>query len=71
MYLIEQCTYLEQLPNKARSITKVLLDQLGANNAQERGRCLICNGFCQQSLSSTGCAVEDHALGWFDTHLLV
>lgn len=42
----------EQFTNHFGPIPQVFLDQLGANNTQESGRGLICDGFGQQSLPS-------------------
>lgn len=63
--------YSEQLPDQLWSVTKILLNQLWANNSQKCCRCLIGHGLSQQSLSSAGRTVEDDTFRWFDSHLLV
>lgn len=76
----------EQLANELGPIAQVLLDQLGADDAQESGfkfnfeklikymkltRGLIGNGLGQERLASTGWAIEDDAFRWTNAHLFI
>jgi hypothetical protein len=49
----------EQLSNQLWSVAQVLLDQLGADHAQEGGGSLVGNGLGQQSLAGTWGSVQD------------
>ena len=53
------------------TVTKVLLDEFGTNDAKKCCRGLVCDGFGEESFSGSGGAVEDYALGGLYTHFLV
>jgi len=63
--------HTEHLTNKFRTISEVFLDQFGANYSQEGGRCLVCNGFGEERLSSAGNAIKDHTFWRFNAHFFV
>ena len=62
---------LKQLANEAWAVTKILLDQLGAYDAEKGGRSLVSNGFGEEGFAGSGGAVEDDTFGGFDAHLFV
>ena len=49
----------EQLSNELWSVAQIFLDQLGADDSQERGRRLVRNGLGQQGLARAGRSVQD------------
>ena len=63
--------HLEQLSHQPRSVTKILLNKLTANNTQEGSRRLVGNSLGQECLASPRRTVEDDTLGRLDAHLLV
>ena len=61
----------EELAHELRAVSQVLLDQLGADDAQECCRRLVGDGLGQQRLARARHAVQDHTLRRLDTHLFV
>ncbi|GMT09450.1 hypothetical protein PFISCL1PPCAC_747, partial [Pristionchus fissidentatus] len=64
-------SHTEQLTHHLGSVSEYLLDELGSDNSEEGGRCLIGDCLRKKSLSSAGATVEDDSLGRLDSHFLV
>eukprot|EP00760_Papus_ankaliazontas_P002325 PhM_4_TR10948/c1_g5_i1/m.88486 len=61
----------EDLAHELGAVAEVLLDELGANDAQERRVGLVRHGLRQQRLAGAGLAVQDDALRRLDADVLV
>jgi hypothetical protein len=61
----------KQLPHQLGTISEVLLDELGPDDSEEGGGCLVRDGFSEEGLSGSGDTVEDNTFWRADAHLLV
>jgi hypothetical protein len=61
----------EQLTDELGPVAEVLLNELGADDAEERRGRLIRDGLREQRLTGSWNAVENNTLGRLDAHLLV
>ena len=63
--------HAEQFAHHLRPVAQVLLDEFGANNAQESGGGLVRNRFRQQRFSRARRTVQDDPLWRLDANFLV
>mmetsp|Transcript_15606 Transcript_15606/g.41971 ORF Transcript_15606/g.41971 Transcript_15606/m.41971 type:complete len:472 (-) Transcript_15606:253-1668(-) len=63
--------YAEELADKLGSLAEVLLDELGADDAEKSGGGAVGDGLGEECLAGARNAVEDDALGGLDADVLV
>ena len=62
---------VEDVADEFGAVAKVLLDEFGADDAEEGCGGLVCDGFGEEGFSCSGGAIEDYPLGWTDAHFFV
>lgn len=63
--------YAEEFANELGTVTKILLNKLRTDHAQESCGRLVCDCLGKEGLSCSGNPVKDDALRRLDSHLLV